>query len=319
MDQICVSIFILTYNQERFIAQTLDSVLMQKTSFNYQLVIGEDLSTDDTRSICEQYAIKHGEKVKLLNSDQKYGLIQNFIRTLKECDGKYIAVCDGDDYWTDPYKLQKQLDFLENNLDYSIVYTGIKNLYPTGEFRLKTWPEIKDFKDFNQLIFANFIPSVTAFYRNKQHVEDFPYWIENFPYGDWPIYLWVTQNGEKIGYLNEVTAVYRKEIGVSEKLKKVPSDIAEVNFNIVKCIYRDKRFANKKEIVRRSLQQHKFSLMACYFRERKFCKSFKNGKSLLINNPVKVIRTYLYLFKRIYLNNTPKNFNNEEIIKKNHQ
>lgn len=301
MNHICVSIFILTYNQELFIAQTLDSVLMQKTSFNYQLVIGEDLSEDNTRAICEQYAIKYGERIKLLDSDKKHGLIQNFIRTLKECDGKYIAVCDGDDYWTDPNKLQKQVDFLDNNPDYSIVYTGIKNLYPTGEFRLKNWPDIKGAKIFEDIIFGNFIPSVTAFYRNKQHVEDFPVWIEHFPYGDWPIYLWVTQNGEKIGYLNEVTAVYRKEIGVSEKLKKVPSDIASVNLNIVKCIYEDKRFFKNIEVVKRSLKKHQFSLMACYFRERKFLKSFKIGNLLFANNPVKVIRTYLYLIKRIYL------------------
>lgn len=301
MNEICVSVFMLAYNQEMFISQTLNSVLMQNTKFRYQVVIGEDFSTDRTREICESYANQYGDKVKLLVSDKKYGLIQNFIRTLKECEGKYIAVCDGDDYWTDPYKLQKQVDFLEYNPEYSIVYTGIKNLYPTGEFRLKTWPEIKGFKDFDQLIFGNFIPSVTAFYRNKQLFEDFPIWIENFPYGDWPIYLWLTQNGEKIGYLNEVTAVYRKEIGVSERLKKVPSDIASVNLNIVKCVKEDFRFIKKIEVIKRSLQQHQFSLMACYFREKKFFKSFKIGNSLFVNNPFKVIRTYLYLFKRVYL------------------
>lgn len=296
-----VSIFMLTYNQESFISQTINSVLEQNTKFRYQLVIGEDFSTDKTREICEVYARQHSDRIKLLDSDKKYGLIQNFIRTLKECTGKYVAILDGDDYWTDPLKLQKQVDFLENNLDYSIVYTGIKNLYPTGEMRLKTWPDIKDPKIFDDLIFGNFIPSATAVFINKQKMEDFPSWIGDFPYGDWPIYLWTIKNGEKIGYLNEVTAVYRKEIGVSEKLKKVPSDIASVNLNIVKCVNEDKRFFKKKEVVERSLLQHQFSLMSCYFRERKFSKSFKIASLLFANNPVKVIRTYLYLFKRIYL------------------
>ncbi len=300
MNRICVSVFMLTYNQEMFISQTLNSVLMQNTNFRYQIAIGEDFSTDRTREICESFADQYGDKIKLLVSDKKYGLIQNFIRTLKECDGKYVAILDGDDYWTDPLKLQKQIDFLEKNHEFSIVYTGIRNLYPSGEVRLKTWPDIKGPKIFEDLIFGNIIPSVTAVFVNRQEKEDFPTWIGNFPYGDWPIYLWTIKNGGKIAYLDEVTAVYRKEIGVSEKLKLVSSDIARVNLDIVSCIYNDIQFAHKKTVVKKSLRIHQFSLMASLFREKHFAASFKIGLKLFFVQPVKTVKIYIYIFKRIY-------------------
>lgn len=298
MNEICVSVFILTYNQEKFIGQTIESILEQNTDFPYQLVIGEDYSTDGTRSICEKYANSNPEKIKLLPSERNLGLINNFIRTLKECDGKYVAICDGDDYWIDPLKLQKQVDFLENNSDYSIVFTGIKFLYPNGDCNEVVWDELKDTSNFDDLIFSNFIPSVTALFRNKQGEENFPNWIYKFPYGDWPIYLWTIKNGDKIKYLNEITAIYRKEIGVSEKLKKVHSDIAKVNLEIVECVYNDLQFSDNKEILKPSLINHQFSLMGCYLRERKFHKSLPITLKLLLINPVKVVRNHLYILSR---------------------
>lgn len=300
-EKICVSIFILTYNQEEFIAQTIEGVLMQETNFSFQLVIGEDQSQDRTREICESYAAKYKNQIKLLDSDKNYGLIKNFIRTLKECSGDFIAVCDGDDYWTDPQKLQKQIDFLNDNPEYDIVYTGIKNLYPSGEFKIKSWPEIKTPKSFDELIFGNFIPSVTVVYRNLQKEEDFPSWIEKFPYGDWPIYLWTTKKGSKIGYIDEITAVYRKEIGVSEKMKKRPSEIANVNLGIVQCVFYDPRFEKRKKLIKKSLIKHRFGLMAIYFREGQLKKSFILALKLFISHPLKVVRTYIYIIRRSFL------------------
>lgn len=298
MSKVSVSIFILTYNQEDFIAHTIESVLKQQTSFRYQLVIGEDFSSDSTRQICEDFAKRYPEKIQLLPSEKRHGLIFNFMRTLKECNGKYIAVCDGDDYWIDPLKLQKQFDFLEANPDHAIVYTGIRNLFPNGKFREKTWAEIMEPRNFEELIFGNFIPSVTAFYRNKKEEEKWPEWITNFPYGDWPVYLYLTRKGEKIGYINEITGVYRKEIGVSEKLKKTSSEIAKVNLGIVQCVYMDNNFQNKSEHIHKSLQKHKFGLLGSYFREGKYAKSLDVAADLFKKDPGKVLKTYAYLSKR---------------------
>jgi glycosyltransferase involved in cell wall biosynthesis len=290
----------LTYNQEKYIEQSIESILQQKTDFSYQIVIGEDCSTDRTRSICEKYANKYKKKIKLLPSQENLGLINNFIRTFKECDGKYIAICDGDDYWIDPFKLQKQFNFLECNPDYSIVHTKVNFLYPNGTFHLKDTSILKKDRDFEDLIFENTIPSVTAFFRNKQHSEKVPKWLSRFPYGDWPIYLRTIKDGEKIGFLEDVTAVYRKEIGVSERLKKRPSAIAKVNLEILKCVYKDSTFKHKSAIIRQSLKRHKFSLMACYIREMNFRNALVLTFKNLLIDPYKVLKVYLYIAKRSF-------------------
>ena len=100
-----VSVFMLVYNQENYITETLQSILNQKTTFPFNLVIGEDCSTDNTRNILKEFKTKFPDKIKLITSDHNVGLINNFIRTLDQWDGKYTAICDGDDYWVDMNKL----------------------------------------------------------------------------------------------------------------------------------------------------------------------------------------------------------------------
>ena len=220
MKRITVSIFILTYNQESYITQTLKSVLNQKTNFNFQLVIGEDCSTDNTREICEQFAEKYAGKIKLLPSlGKNIGLIANYMRTIKECDGKYIAICDGDDYWIDDNKLQKQVDILESNEELSIVYTKVRRLYPDGKFKESIVKDRKLISAFEDLVFDNFIPSVSVLFRNKQDTMHIPEWLIHFPYGDWPTYLWTIKDSGSIYFLDEITAVYRTEIGESFKIR----------------------------------------------------------------------------------------------------
>src|SRR5690606_11417495 len=111
------SVCMITYKHEKFLAEAIEGVLLQKTSFPVQIVIGEDKSPDDTRSIAEAWASKYPDRIKLLPSDARYGMIKNFLRTFAACEGKYIAICEGDDYWTDPDKLQLQIDLLEKNSD----------------------------------------------------------------------------------------------------------------------------------------------------------------------------------------------------------
>lgn len=113
-----VSVAIITYNHERFIAQAIESVLMQETDFPVELVIGEDCSTDGTRVIVCEYADRYPGRVRLLLSERNQGTIANVVATLNACRGQYITLLDGDDYWTDPLKLQKQVEFLEANSEY---------------------------------------------------------------------------------------------------------------------------------------------------------------------------------------------------------
>lgn len=123
-NSITVSVFMMTYNHEKFIAQALDSVLMQKVNFIYEIVLGEDCSTDTTREIVVKYAERYPDKFKLILHKTNVGATNNQNEVFANCTGKFIAMLEGDDYWTDPLKLQKQVDFLKNNEAYSAVITN---------------------------------------------------------------------------------------------------------------------------------------------------------------------------------------------------
>lgn len=110
-----VSVCMITYNHTLWIGQAIEGVLMQKTDFPFELVIGDDNSTDDTIEMIRQYASENQATIQIYHNDKNVGFSMNFAQTLNKCRGRYIAICDGDDYWTDPLKLKKQVDFLENN------------------------------------------------------------------------------------------------------------------------------------------------------------------------------------------------------------
>lgn len=123
MTEPILSVCLITYNHEKYILNAIEGALMQKTNFSYEIVIGEDASTDKTREICEKYALKYPDIVKLLPSKKNLGLNENFLRTIKACKGKYVAYLEGDDYWITNNKLQKQFDILEKYKDVVYVHT----------------------------------------------------------------------------------------------------------------------------------------------------------------------------------------------------
>lgn len=113
--EITVSIAMLTFNHGKYIEQALDSILMQKVNFRYEIVVGDDCSSDETQNILKSYAQKHPDKFLLLLRESNIGATNNHFDVIKNCRGKYIASLEGDDFWTDENKLQIQVDFLESN------------------------------------------------------------------------------------------------------------------------------------------------------------------------------------------------------------
>ena len=208
-----VSINMITYNHEPFIAQAIEGVVMQKTNFRIELVIGEDCSTDSTRKICEDYAIKYPEIIRLLPSEQNLGMSQNGIRTLRECKGKYIALLDGDDYWTDPLKLQKQVDFLEGNSDYVLCFHRV-NILKTNDEIIEDFitkvPENYEAIDTLARL-GNYIHTPSVVFRNI--IKSFPPEFEQSPIGDYFLYMMLAKHG-KLKYLEEKMAVYRDKVGI---------------------------------------------------------------------------------------------------------
>lgn len=111
-----VSIVVITYNQEKYIAKALESILMQETSFEYEVIIGEDCSTDRTKEIILGYQQQFGSKLHLLQRGKNIGMLRNVLECLKYCNGEYIAFLEGDDYWLSPHKLQRQVDYMEQHM-----------------------------------------------------------------------------------------------------------------------------------------------------------------------------------------------------------
>ena len=296
-----VSVFMLVYNQEGFISQTLESILHQKTTFPFNIVIGEDCSTDHTRAIIEGYKEQFPDKIKVITSDHNVGLINNFIRTVNQCDGKYIAICDGDDFWTDEYKLQMQVDFLEQHPEYSLVYTRKLELMPDGSI-----VENKNVKptttDFSDLIKNNYIPSVTALFKNKVNGNQPLKWLHKYPYGDWPLYLFILNDGSKIKFIDKATAVWRKNIGISTNIRSSHSRLIKVNINILNDIYDDELFKHHRKIIDESLIKHKVHYMMSLVAETQLLKSFKVYCQLLGNvSLLKLSKWYFYSLNKRYI------------------
>lgn len=133
MNKPLVSVHMITYNHEAYLKQAIESVLSQKADFDIEIVIGEDCSTDNTLAICEEYAGKFPNIVRLIKREHNYGSAENFFDLFSHCRGKYIATCEGDDYWIDPYKLQKQINLLEIYPEASMSVALIKTLNNTEE------------------------------------------------------------------------------------------------------------------------------------------------------------------------------------------
>lgn len=128
MSEILVSVHMITYNHEKYILKAIESVLSQKTTFRFELIVSDDNSLDNTKKIIKNYENHSSNKIIKVLNEKNQGMIKNFLNTFKKCKGKYIAFCEGDDYWTDPYKLQKQVDFLEANPEYGMVHTDFDEL-----------------------------------------------------------------------------------------------------------------------------------------------------------------------------------------------
>lgn len=223
-----ISIFMITYNHEKFIAHAIESVMMQKTSFPFELVIGEDCSTDNTRKICLEYKEKFPDKIKLLLPQKNLGVKENCKYVLSQCDGDYVAWLEGDDYWTDKDKLQTQVEFLEKNNDYALCFHKEVIVDENDEELPDQWKrEIKETSSINDICKGNFICSNTVVFRN------YAKFIQSFSVDsvvlDWPLWVVLAEKG-KIGFLNREMSVYRVHKGgvFSMKAKSFQYELAAI-------------------------------------------------------------------------------------------
>ena len=222
-----VSVLMITYNQEKFIAQAIDSALMQETNFFFEIVIGEDCSTDGTREICQAYQEKFPDRIRLLAREKNLGMFDNFLFTFQECKGQYLAVLEGDDYWVDALKLQKQADFLDNNSEFAMVFTRTEAFYQ-DENRpgYEIPPPGSGPYVLENLLRLNFIANCSVMYRQGL-ANELPRWLYKLDMLDWPLHILHAQHG-KIGFVDDITAKYRIHPGSQFSSRRVIDNLKSI-------------------------------------------------------------------------------------------
>jgi len=205
-----LSVCLITYNHVDFIRDAIEGVLMQKVDFSWELIIADDFSTDGTREILIEYQKQHPEFIKLILQKKNVGAGLNWIDLIKSPISKYVAYFEGDDYWTDPKKLAKQVKILEDNPEYNacfhnatIIYSGTENseklVYP---LKRKETITIED------LLQGDYLKSCSLVYRNHKNLLD-PIINGSIPPDDTSLGYCLLQAGAKAKYLNESMAIYR--------------------------------------------------------------------------------------------------------------
>ncbi len=212
---VMVTIRCATYNQEGYIRDCLEGFIMQKTNFRFEAIVHDDASTDGTAEIVKEYAKKYPDIIKpILETENQYSKHDGSLGRIMDehTHGKYIAICEGDDYWTDPLKLQKQVDLMEDHPEYSFCFHSAQELMPNGSLIKRKHPQIiKPYYTMSDLIpiGGTFAATNSILYRWK-YIEEGgrpPFW-EHASIGDLPMMLFLATKG-KIGYINQIMAVHR--------------------------------------------------------------------------------------------------------------
>ncbi|PYS29087.1 MAG: SAM-dependent methyltransferase, partial [Acidobacteria bacterium] len=209
-----LSVCLITYNHGRFIAQALESALAQETNFEFEIVVGEDCSADHTRQILVEYQQRYPGKIRLMLPEKNLGANRNFARTLQACRGQYIALLEGDDYWTAPTKLQEQVDFLDSHEECAICFHAVRVFHEDGSVAPRLSPRFghKKISTIEDLLgLGNFIPTCAAVFRNGL-ISEFPDWFYTLRIADFSLHVLNAQYG-KIGYINKVMGAYRIHSG----------------------------------------------------------------------------------------------------------
>lgn len=210
-ENILVSIICNTYNHEPYIRQCLEGFVMQKTDFAFEVLIHDDASTDKTAEIIREYEAQYPDIIKpIYQTENQYSKKTGIMKTFQipRVKGKYIALCEGDDYWIDPLKLQKQVDFMELHPDYGLCYSKAKTYIQKTSSYGRIIGNGKS--TFEELLINNSIPTLTTMFRESlyhNYISEIG-WHNEWRMGDYPIWLYCA-NKMKVHFIDEVMCVYR--------------------------------------------------------------------------------------------------------------
>lgn len=263
---ILVSINCTTYNHGNYIADAIESFLMQKTDFAYEILIGEDCSQDNTKEIVESYAEKYPGKIRVITSEKNVGARKNSIRLLNNSKGEFIAECEGDDYWTDPHKLQKQIDYMLNNPNCSLTFHATEIIIAPNK---KTGMIVKPYTESRKSPIEDIIVGGGGFFSTgsmvyrKKFMENPPEFYLTAPIGDYPMQMLLASQGDAY-YFDDCMSAYRSGVKGSwtestNNSKNVRGNIIKVNEGIIQLLdgfnsHTNNEYANQVNRVKLKLE-----------------------------------------------------------------
>lgn len=317
MNDIMVSICCTTYNHEKYINETIDSFLAQKTNFKFEILIHDDASTDLTQSIIREYTSKYPDIIKpIYQKENQYSKIRHVNEfNEKRALGRYIAICEGDDYWIDNQKLQKQVDFMETNPDFSICvhnafYFSEKKDKIIGNVRPKD--EISGLYSSDKIILGGggLFPTNSMFYRTK-FAQNYPSFYYDAPVGDYPKMIYFSLLGN-VYYMSDIMSVYRTENSESwsgkhlNKNNQFGQGIIEHNIKIIEMLnrinqYSDEKYHNSINKAIRRLEMNNFVVQRDYsFLKSNLYKEIYSELSVKEKSLIFVQRFLPHLLKMYY-------------------
>ncbi len=209
-----VSVVVTCYNYGHYLAECLDSILRQKTNFDFEIVVSDDCSSDKTSLIIKDYARNYPRLIKPIIRDRNLGMVQNAVQTIEACTGEYVALMEGDDIWVDENKLQSQVNFLDTHLDCVFCFTNQTTFVDDKSNESNPLynatdrpPEIFDLEYFIRTNLV--IPNNTKMFRRAAQPLFFEPWFYNSVQWDWVLHILQAQKGN-IGYLDNITLGYRR-------------------------------------------------------------------------------------------------------------
>lgn len=213
-----VTVVLTTYNHAPYIAHAIEGVLTQRFNSTLELIIVEDCSTDATRNIVMRFAERHPQTIRLMLAETNQNDNSAYAQAILEARGDYIALLDGDDYWSSPDKLERQVNFLDANPSHSICFHNVEVIYSDGgtephPFHLEHPRHLhsrelpKPTSTLADIVQGNFIQTVSVMFRARLF-DRFPDWFYEMPVADWPLHILNAAHGD-IGYINRLMAVYR--------------------------------------------------------------------------------------------------------------
>lgn len=274
-----VSICCTTYDHENYITDAIEGFLSQETTFPFEILIRDDFSTDSTALIIKKFQKQYPKLIfPIFETENTYSKgIKPMPVLYKKAKGKYIALCEGDDYWIDPLKLAKQVEFLEDNLDYSFCgtrYMATNSTYALSEVGLYT---------LNEILLDNRFGTLTVMFRRQHLCNTFFDYIKKMPIGDWPLWVFLSMYGNGI-VLDHITANYRvHSAGIYSNKDKISQYLLKLNV-IEKLDKSSISVHLEKKILRKSWRKNLYRILKII-----------PSKSSAINTVKSTIKSSLYL------------------------